>query len=339
MSGAVRGRLGPDERSAARAWEAFAAGEDVVAGVRSEILDSWSRCRDDFAVDPARDRALPADPDPVLAPEESVVAAELGAAAMSVASEIEELGGVVVVADGRGRMLSAWGDERAERRGREQNLGPLYSWAEPSTGTTGVGTALVVHGAVAVRRFEHWCAAFHDWSCAAVAVRRPDGRPVGVIGLSLWGRPLPGNAPAWLGRAATGVERRLAVRSAALGRARVPGSSPQPLVPGRIAGLRGGRTILVPVEEVHVVTLDAGLVWLETSDGRMRAAARGLEQLEDTLGPAGFLRVSRTAIVNLHRVREVAPSFRGGVWVVTDGGRQVAVSRRRVPGLRAALGL
>lgn len=336
MSGGGKGALAPAERQTARAWEAFASGEQVVAGVRPEIVESWLRCRDELHVEPTRDRALPADPEPGLAPEESVVAAELGAAAMTIAREIEELGGVVVVADGRGRMLSAWGDEHAERRGREQNLGPLYSWTEASTGTTGVGTALVVRGAVAVRRFEHWCSAFHDWSCAAVAVRSPDGRPVGVVGVSLWGRPLPEQAGSWLRGAAAGIEQRLARRSG--------GASPHrahaaPVVPGRVVGVRAGRAVLVPVETVHAVTLVDGLLWLETPEGRVRSAARGLDQLEQRLGPAGFLRVSRAALVNLHRVREVAPAFKGGVWIVTDGGVQLAVSRRRVPALRAALGL
>ncbi|HET9243291.1 MAG TPA: LytTR family transcriptional regulator DNA-binding domain-containing protein [Gaiella sp.] len=338
MSGSRSGKLEPAERRAARAWESFAAGESVVEGVRPQIVDSWARCRDDFGIEPTRDRALPADPDPALAPEESVVAAELGAAAMSIAPELAELGGLVVVADGRGRMLSAWGDEAAERRGKEQNLGPLYSWAEASTGTTGVGTALLTPGAVAVRRFEHWCAAFHDWSCAAVAVRAADGQPVGVVGISVWGRPLPDRAGAWLSGAASGVERRLRRRADL--RPRSTTASPAlPLVPGRIVGQRAGRTIVVPVDSVHVVELEDGLVWLGTAEGRLRASVRGLDALEARLAPAGFLRVSRTALVNLHRVHEIAPAFKGGVWVVTDGGAAVAVSRRRVPALRAALGL
>lgn len=336
MSGVARRRLEPAERLTADAWETVAGGGSAVEGVRPEIVDSWIRCRDDFGVAPTRDRALPADADPLLAPAESVVAAELGAAAMSIAPELAELGGVVVVADGRGRMLSAWGDERAERRGREQNLGPLYSWAEPSTGTTGVGTALVMRGAVAVRRYEHWCAAFHEWSCAAVAVRAPEGRPVGVVGVSVWRRPLPDRSAAWLTDAAGAVEKRLEGRLAT--------ASPEPSiaaapVPGRIVGQRAGRTIVLPVDAVQAVTLDNGLIWLETEDGRLRAAARGMDELERRLAPAGFQRVSRTAIVNLHKVREIAPSFKGGVWVVTDGGITIAVSRRRVPVLRAALGL
>ena len=339
MSGARGTRLAPAERAAARAWETFVGGADVVDGVRPEIVDSWARCRDDFGIEPTRDRALAADGDPRLAPEESVVAAELGAAAMTIAPELAELSGVVVVADGRGRMLSAWGDQGAERRGREQNLGPLYSWAEPSTGTTGVGTALVTHGPVTVRRFEHWCAPFHDWSCAAVAIRRPDGRPAGVIGVSVWGRPLPARAGDWLEAAATGVERRLGRRAAGPASHAGTHAVTAPAIPGRIAAHRGGRTLVLPLEAVGVIELEDGLVWLSTTDGRLRAAARGLDALEARLAPAGFFRVSRTAMVNLNRVRELAPSFKGGVWVVTDAGSSVAVARRRVGALRAALGL
>ena len=71
MSGAGRGRLAPAERVAARAWETVAAGGEAVTGVRPEIVDSWIRCRDDFGVEPTRERALPAEPDPLLAPEEA----------------------------------------------------------------------------------------------------------------------------------------------------------------------------------------------------------------------------------------------------------------------------
>ena len=130
MSGlARRGTVTPADRAAERAWELVASGADEADGVRPQILESWVRCRDELGIDPARDRALRAE-DPVLAPAESVAAAELGAAAMRLLPDAAALGGVVVVADGRGRMLSAWGDEDSAARGGEQNLSPLYSWAE-----------------------------------------------------------------------------------------------------------------------------------------------------------------------------------------------------------------
>lgn len=336
VSGVAGRRLSPAERRTAAAWERFAGGDDAVDGVRPEILASWLRCRDDFGVDPGRERALPAaDGDPTLPPEESVVATELGAAAMRVAPELVDLGGVVVVADGRGRMLASWGDERTAGRGREQNLGPLFSWAEPSTGTTAVGTALA-GGPVVVRRFEHWCTAFQDWSCAAAAVRDQTGRPVGVLGVSVWDRPLPARAGTWL-RGATGeVERRLAVRPTRPA-AREPAVRQRP---ARLVGTRAGRTVIVPTASVRLAAVEDGLVWLDTDDGPLRAAARGLDELERRLAPEGFLRVSRTALVNLDRVRELVPAVGGAVWVVLDGlDAPVAVSRRRVAALRDAFGI
>ena len=66
---------------------------------------------------------------------------------------------------------------------------------------------------------------------------------------------------------------------------------------------------------------------------------RGLEQLEQRLEPGGFLRISRQTLVNLQRVRELSPGFKGGFFVLMDGSTEaIPVSRRRVPALRAALG-
>lgn len=337
MSGRVPARVPAADRAVAAAWERFASGEDVDRGVRRAILDSWRRCRDDFGVDPARDRAPRVEASPEVAPEESVLAAELGVAAGRIVTDVEALGGVLAIADGRGRMLATWGAGQSATRGARQNLGPLFSWSEPSTGTTAVGTALAGGSAVAVERFEHWCSAFHDWSCAAVAVADPvSAAPAGAIGVALWNRPLPPAVLRWLGRAAAGVERRLARRAvvqSAAGRAGRPG-------PRRVVALRRGRLVLVAPEHVRLAEIREGLVWLHTDEGPLRAAARGLDELERRLAVEGFQRVSRGTLVNLHRVREIVPAFKGAVWLVVDGvDVPVAVARRRVPALRAALGI
>ncbi|MBM3677967.1 MAG: hypothetical protein FJW96_08815 [Actinobacteria bacterium] len=335
------------DRAVRRAWERFLDGATDIPGVRSQIVDSWLRCRDRYGVDPARDRARPAEGDPGLAPLESVVAAELGAAAMQLLPDVVALGAVAVVADGRGRMLSAWGGEHSQMRGLDQNLGPLYSWAEPSVGTTGVSSALVVGGAVSVRRAEHWCEAFQDWSCAAVAVRDPTGRPAGVIGISLWRRELPPSVEPRLGRIAAEVEQRLVHR---LGDRALAGTAPSPVAthpvsthpvaPSRLVGVRAGRNVIVRVASVALVAVEDGLVWLVTDEGALRSAARSLDQLAPQLRAAGFLRVSRVAMVNVERIREVIPAFKGGVWIAVESVPDlIAVSRRRVPALRDALGI
>jgi two-component system LytT family response regulator/two-component system response regulator LytT len=98
--------------------------------------------------------------------------------------------------------------------------------------------------------------------------------------------------------------------------------------------------VIVPVARIGLVAVDQGLVWLVTDEGKLRSAARSIDQLERQLEPAGFVRVSRVALVNIERVREVIPAFKGGMWIAVDGvSTPVAVARRRVAALRRALGI
>jgi hypothetical protein len=330
--------LPTDARKVAAAWERFAAGDDAVEDVRAEILLSWKRCRDDLGVEPSRQRAVPVQAPPPGA-EEAVVAAELGAAAASIVADVRAIGGVVAVADGHGRVLGAWGDVATLRHGREQNLDPMFVWREGTIGTTGLAIAGRRRGAVAVERAEHWCAALHDWSCAAAAVTDPrGGASLGAIDITVRGRSLPPEAVPWLTRAADAVQRRLDRRLAS---APAPAAAaPPPRPADRVVGLRGRRMHLLSPAGIRLARLDAGTVWLDSDAGRFRSVERTLEDLEGRLGPDGFLRVNRTTLVNLGRVVALEPGFKGSLWVVVDGcAEPVAVSRRRATALRAWLGL
>lgn len=329
-------RLDPRARMAADAWERFARGEEVRGGVRADILLSWHRCRDDYGVDPQRERAEAA-PDGAQATDGAVVAAELGAAAVSIATDVEAIGGLVSVADGTGRVLSAWGERRAIVRARDQNLGPWFGWAEPSTGTTGIGLALESPGPVHVVGAEHWCSPFHDWSCNAVAVRDPaTNDAVGVIAVSAWRKALPDTTMAPLVQAVRRVERRLHERLGA-----VATCAPRRReAPTRLAATHAGRMIVVPAHEILLAEFVDGIVWLQTDHERVRAVVRNLAELEQRLDNERFVRISRQVLVNADRVREVTRSRKRGVWIGLDGADVLLpVSRRRVPELRQVLNL
>jgi DNA-binding LytR/AlgR family response regulator len=330
-------RLDARDRLAADAWERFVRGEEVRGGVRADILLSWHRCRDDYRVDPEREAAqvAPDGPQPV---DGVVVAAELGAAAVAMAPDVEAIGGLVSVADGTGRVLSAWGEKRAIALAREQNLGPWFGWSEPSTGTTGIALALENAGAVRVMGAEHWCAGFQDWSCNAVAVRDPaTSEAVGVIAVSAWRRTLPESTLAPLVHAVRSVERRLHER---LGDRGATTPRRRGKAPRRIAATRAGRTLVVVADEIRVAEFVDGVVWLQTDRERVRAVARNLVELEQRLDPEQFIRISRQVLVNLDHVREVTRSRRHGVWVGLDtADLLLPVSRRRVPELRRVLNL
>jgi DNA-binding LytR/AlgR family response regulator len=80
---------------------------------------------------------------------------------------------------------------------------------------------------------------------------------------------------------------------------------------------------------------------LTTDQGRLVAATRGLDRLEQQLEDKGFLRVHRRFLVNLGRVREVEQGFKGALFLATDARPRetVPVSRRHASQLRQAFGL
>jgi hypothetical protein len=212
-------RLEPGSRSRGeaavyQAWERFARGEDDLRGVRPEIAISWHRCRDQHRVDPSLTEAPAAVAEVGHALEHDVVFAELGFRAASLAHEVSTLGGVVTITDGTGRVLAQWGDQATRAVAAEANLARWFCWSEGATGTNGMGTALMSYAPVLIRGAEHWCQAFHDWTCAGVAVRDVVTRePVAVLNISCWRGELPGAVGSWLGNVATMTQRILRQRA------------------------------------------------------------------------------------------------------------------------------
>ncbi|MGW1681562.1 LytTR family transcriptional regulator DNA-binding domain-containing protein [Saccharopolyspora sp. NPDC002376] len=212
-------QLDPTSRSPGKAavygaWERFVQGEDDIRGVRPEVAVSWHRCRDQYRVDPNLTEAPVAVAEVGHGLEHDVVFAELGFRAASVAREVSNHGGVVTITDATGRVLSQWGDQATRSLAAKANLAPWFCWSESASGTNGMGTALETHAPVMIRGAEHWCQAFHDWTCAGVAVRDVVTRePIAVLNISCWRGELPSPAGAWLSNAATKTQRILRRRA------------------------------------------------------------------------------------------------------------------------------
>jgi PAS domain-containing protein len=197
-----------------QAWERFAGGEDELSGVRPEIAISWHRCRDQYRVDPRLTKAPAAVAEVDHALEHDVVIAELGFRAAAMAHEVSTAGGIVTITDATGRVLAQWGDQGTRAVAAEANLARWFCWSEGATGTNGMGTALMSYAPVLIRGAEHWCQAFHDWTCAGVAVRDVVTRkPVAVLNISSWRSELPQTVGSWLRNAATMTQRMLRQRA------------------------------------------------------------------------------------------------------------------------------
>ena len=111
--------------------------------------------------------------------------------------------------------------------------------------------------------------------------------------------------------------------------------------PTRLVGTRDNRLVLLRSSEVRFAESDGNDVWLETDQGRLRAATQGMDKVAAELAEAGFLRVHRRYVVNLDRVREIERGFKGEVLLIMDDQATsgVPVSRRNAATVRRALGI
>lgn len=253
------------------AWERFMQGEDDVQGVRPEVAISWHRCREQYRVDPHLTEAPVAvgQVDHML--EHDLVFTELGGLAASVAHEVDQLNGMVTVADAAGRILASWGDRATLARAADANLAPWGCWAEHAVGTNGMGTALQARGPVLIRGAEHWCQAFHSWACAGIAVRDVvTDEPIAALNISCWRTQLPEITARWLGNAATkaqGTLKRLARDSgaelaAAFTQAKVPSCTGLAAVDtvGKVVIADEPASLLMGVRP-HVPAVDPDVRW------------------------------------------------------------------------------
>ncbi len=108
----------------------------------------------------------------------------------------------------------------------------------------------------------------------------------------------------------------------------------------RIPVEKGGRKVLVPVDEIRYIEAKDDYSCIYT-DGDRFLSTISLAKLEQKLTPHGFFRVHRGYIVNLDHVEDVEVISSGILQLGIKGveEKKIPVSRRRVAPLKRALGL
>jgi two-component system LytT family response regulator len=92
----------------------------------------------------------------------------------------------------------------------------------------------------------------------------------------------------------------------------------------RLAVKSGGRVVFLKVEEIDWIGAEGNYIALHV--GKECHLLRGrLRELEKKLNPQQFFRIHRSTMVNLDRVKEIQPLFKGeGVALLKDGSRLAA---------------
>ena len=105
----------------------------------------------------------------------------------------------------------------------------------------------------------------------------------------------------------------------------------------RLAVRDRDRICVLDVDEVDWIDVEDEQVMVHVGD-RAYLIRRTLTELEARLDPAHFFRAHRSAIVNLSRVKEVIPWFKGSHKLRLTTGAEVDLSRARARALRKILG-
>jgi len=105
----------------------------------------------------------------------------------------------------------------------------------------------------------------------------------------------------------------------------------------RIAVRADDRTFFLKTESIDWI--EAAGKYLHVHVGNLTHTIRGtMAGLERTLEPADFVRISRSAIVNINRIQEIQPWFQGAHVVILKDRTQLTSTRRYRRHLRRLLG-
>ncbi|MCY1023872.1 LytR/AlgR family response regulator transcription factor [Pyxidicoccus sp. MSG2] len=123
-----------------------------------------------------------------------------------------------------------------------------------------------------------------------------------------------------------GMARKLGELCAAVAPAPAAPPALAPTYLERLAVKEAGRVLLVPVEQIDWAEAEDYYVQVHVG-GRAHLLRQSLRELEAQLDPRRFLRIHRSTLVNLERVKELQPLFHGEFWVLLHDGRRLKLSR------------
>jgi len=107
--------------------------------------------------------------------------------------------------------------------------------------------------------------------------------------------------------------------------------------PQRIVVKDGARVHVIPLARLDYVTAEDDYIALH-SEGKSYLKQQSIAALEELLDPACFVRIHRSAIVNLERLARIEPYGKGSRIVILADGTRLPVSRTGYVRLLAVMG-
>lgn len=105
---------------------------------------------------------------------------------------------------------------------------------------------------------------------------------------------------------------------------------------GSLSGVKDAKRYEIAVSELYYIESVDGKTFLYTKEQVYETPYRVYE-LESLLRSKHFLRVSKSMLINLMKIRSIQPAFNGRFTAVLQSGEEVIISRNYVKDLKAAL--
>lgn len=87
-----------------------------------------------------------------------------------------------------------------------------------------------------------------------------------------------------------------------------------------------GRTIIIAVDDIDCIEAEGNYLSLQVGK-QMHLIRSPMHQFEEKLDPEKFVRIHRSSIINLDRVKEMHPLFNGDQLVIMKDGKELVLSR------------
>ena len=105
---------------------------------------------------------------------------------------------------------------------------------------------------------------------------------------------------------------------------------------GQITGVIEGAQYEIPVSDVFYIEGVDNKVFIYC-EKQVYETRQKLYELEEALKEKHFLRVSKSVLLNLMKIKSIKPSLNSRFTAVLQNGEQIIVSRKYVPELKKAL--
>jgi DNA-binding LytR/AlgR family response regulator len=109
-------------------------------------------------------------------------------------------------------------------------------------------------------------------------------------------------------------------------------------VVSRLAVHKGKRVLVLSLKDIHYIKAESRLVFAFTEQDRY-LINRTIIELEELLRDNGFFQINRATVLNLDYLLEIIPWFSGTCRLRLANGMEFPLSRDRVSGLKAMVGL